>query len=224
MTWVIVVLTAAAVGLAAWALTPWMRRVARANEAAPERADSVWLGSGLHAVLALLGGAGAALLASSWVELVAFSLLALACALLVVIDLASHRLPNSIVAPMYPIMFVTLVVGAAISGNWDQLGRAAAGAGVVGSGYLLLAWIAPTQLGLGDVKLSGLLGLFLGWLGWPQLLMGTLAAFVLNGLVAALLLLLRRASRRSSLAFGPWMVAGAALGATWGSVALLSPL
>jgi len=53
---------------------------------------------------------------------------------------------------------------------------------------------------------------FLGWQGWSQVVVGTLAAFVVNGLVVAVLLLSGRVTRRSAVAFGPWLVLGAVLG------------
>jgi leader peptidase (prepilin peptidase)/N-methyltransferase len=45
----------------------------------------------------------------------------------------------------------------------------------------------------------------------------TLAAFVLNGVVVAVLLLSRRVSRGGEVAFGPWLVVGAAVasGLAW---------
>jgi leader peptidase (prepilin peptidase)/N-methyltransferase len=130
-----------------------------------------------------------------------------------VIDLAAHRLPDVIVGPTYVLLFLAFTVSAGWSGDWSALGRAALAAAAVGFGYFLLALISPAGLGLGDVKLAGLLGAFLGWLGWSQVLIGTAAAFVINGLVVALLLLARRISLRSTVAFGPWIVAGAVFAA-----------
>jgi leader peptidase (prepilin peptidase)/N-methyltransferase len=201
----VVLLAALVTAATAGVLTPWLRTLAHA--------DSAWFGSHAHVLLAGLGGTGAASLAHGWAELLAFALLALACALLVVIDLAVYRLPDAIVGPMYPILAVALTVQTAITGDWSRLGRAAMAAAALALGYLVLALLAPSGLGLGDVKLAGLLGAFLGWAGWPNVLVGTLAAFTLNGVVAAILLLSRRVTRSGALAFGPWMVAGAIIGA-----------
>lgn len=194
-------------GVAAGACTHWIRSVAGS--------DSAWITRGTHVVLAAAGGAGAAVLARGWAELVAFAVLALACGLLMAIDLAVFRLPDMIVGPMYPVCAVLLTVAAAVSGDWGALGRAAAAAGVLLVGYFLLALINPSGLGLGDVKLSGLLGAFLGWLGWPAVMAGTLAAFVLNAVVALVLLTAGRVGAKSGIAFGPAMVVGAAVGAAY---------
>lgn len=203
-------LTALVCGLAALALGRWMRRLADS--------ESRWLRSGLHVVLAAAGGAGAAYLATGGVELVTFALLAVACALLMAIDLAVFRLPDAIVLPMYPLLFAGLTIAAAMDSDWGALGRAAGGAAVLLVGYFLLALINPSGLGLGDVKLSGLLGAFLAWLGWPAVLAGTLAAFVINAAVALVLLAARRVDAKSGIAFGPAMVVGAVLGAVYWAV------
>lgn len=196
--------------LAAAACTGWIRRIAESG--------SAWITRGAHVGLAAAGGAGAAVLARGWVELAAFAVLAVGCALLVAIDLAVFRLPDVIVGPMYPAFFVLLALASVVSGDWGALGRAVAAGLALLVGYFALAWINPAGLGLGDVKLSGLLGAFLGWLGWPAVLAGTLAAFVINAAVALVLLAARRVGAKSGIAFGPAMVIGAAAGAAYWAV------
>ena len=65
---------------------------------------------------------------------------------------------------------------------------------------------------MGDVKLAALLGLHLGWLGWPVLVDGALAGFVVQAVLAVVLLATRRVGLRGAIPFGPAMLAGAALG------------
>jgi leader peptidase (prepilin peptidase)/N-methyltransferase len=90
--------------------------------------------------------------------------------------------------------------------------RSAAGAGILFVLYLALALISPRGMGMGDVKLAGVLGLYLGWVGWSALAVGALAAFLIGGLVGIGLILARRASRSTGIPFGPWMLAGAWVG------------
>ncbi|BDZ45117.1 hypothetical protein GCM10025866_10260 [Naasia aerilata] len=67
-------------------------------------------------------------------------------------------------------------------------------------------------MGMGDVKLAGVLGLFLGFLGPAPLLVGIFAAFLLGGIAGIVVLVARRGTRRTALPFGPWMLAGAWIG------------
>jgi leader peptidase (prepilin peptidase)/N-methyltransferase len=204
----LVALTAIITSAAAAALTPWLQTLTGSR--------SRWLSRVVHVPLAGVLAAGAAALAMHEVELAAFAVLALACASLVLCDLAVYRLPDRIVGPMYPILFVGLVIAAAVLGDWSRLGRASLAALVMAISYFALAWLSPSGLSLGDVKFSGLLGAFLGWLGWPHVLLGTLAGFALGAVVSLSLLATRLAGRKSDYPFGPWMVAGAAVGAVWG--------
>ena len=185
-------------------------------DGAVAKTDSRWLTSGLHVPLATAAGAGAAVLATGWAELTGFALLAVGCALLTVTDLAALRLPDVIVGPLYLIIFGALAVAALIDGDPMPLARAVGAAVAMAAVYFVLAFISPSSLGMGDVKLAGILGAFLGWLGWSNALLGLLAAFLLAGAVALMLLITIRASRRTDFAFGPLMIAGAALGAAGG--------
>ncbi len=196
-------------GVAALLLTDWLTVLANVR--------SFWIRSRTHSALAAAGGAGTGALASTWIEVVTFACLALACALLVVVDLTAYRLPNLIVGPLYGLLLTGLTIAAASTGDWPRLGRAVA-AGLMSIGlYLALGLLRRSGLGLGDVKLAGALGVFLGWLGWSNVAAGSLAPFALGGLVAFLLLITGTAGRDSHFPFGPWMIAGTALGAALGS-------
>jgi leader peptidase (prepilin peptidase)/N-methyltransferase len=132
---------------------------------------------------------------------------------LVHLDLRVHRLPDRLVLPAYPAVALALAICSAVTGRWSALAEAAACAGVAVGIFTLLALFSPGAggLGLGDVKLAGVLGALLGWLDWRAAAVGLAAGFVLGGLAAAVLLITRRADRHAHLAFGPAMVAGAYL-------------
>jgi len=136
---------------------------------------------------------------------------------LALIDLDTHTLPNRIVLPAYPIGVLLLVVATIASGDWGDLLRASIGAAALFAFYLVLVLVYPGGMGLGDVKLAGVLGLFLGYLGWPALIIGAFAAFVLGGLYAIVLLVTRRVARTGGIPFGPWMLAGAWVGILGGT-------
>ncbi|MFM2353119.1 MAG: hypothetical protein RLZZ608_525 [Actinomycetota bacterium] len=131
---------------------------------------------------------------------------------LTAIDLDTHRLPDAIVLPAYPVLVVVLAAAAIVTGDLQSAARAAAGGGILFVGYFAVALISPRGMGMGDVKLAGVIGLILGWFGWPALVVGALAAFLLGGLVGVALIVARRASRNTGIPFGPWMLGGAWVG------------
>ncbi|TFD17168.1 A24 family peptidase [Cryobacterium sp. TMT2-23] len=132
------------------------------------------------------------------------------------IDLETHTLPNRIVLPAYPIAAVLLGAASLLTGEPGRLFGAVAGGLILFGLYLLMALAYPAGMGMGDVKLAGLLGLYLGWFGWGQFAVGAFSAFLLGGLFALALLATRRANRKSGIPFGPWMLAGAWLGIFYG--------
>lgn len=135
---------------------------------------------------------------------------------LALIDLDVRRLPNAIVLPSYPVLAVLLAGASAWSGDWWPLARAGIGAAVLFGFYLAIVLIYPAGMGWGDVKLAGLLGGVLGYVGFAALLIGAFAGFLLGAVVAAVAMAIGRAGRKTALPFGPFMILGAAVGITLG--------
>ena len=132
-----------------------------------------------------------------------------------------HRLlPKRVVLPELAVGKALLLLPAVADGAWDALLRAVLGAAALFAVYLALALVSPGGLGMGDVKLAALVGLYLGWLGWAAVVLGALAGFVVQAVVALGLLATRRIGLRGELPFGPAMLAGAAV--VIGGTALLS--
>ncbi|GAA1664808.1 prepilin peptidase [Fodinicola feengrottensis] len=123
-----------------------------------------------------------------------------------IVDLAVRRLPNMLTLPAYAVVGLGLVVAEIFRQDWGSLARAFVGAGIFLAVYGLL-WLVG-GMGLGDVKLSGVLGLALGWLGWPPVLAGLVLGFVYGGLISGILLVAGRAGRKTRIPFGPFMIAG----------------
>ncbi|TFB73663.1 prepilin peptidase [Cryobacterium glaciale] len=162
--------------------------------------------------------------ATQLIVLAAFLYLAAISVALAMIDLDTHTLPNKILLPAYPVAAVLLAAAAFVAGEPERLLTAGIGGAALFGLYLALALISPGGMGLGDVKLAGVLGLYLGYLGWAPLLVGAFGAFLLGGVFGLLLLATRKAKRRSSIPFGPWMLLGAWLGAFFGDQVALGYL
>jgi leader peptidase (prepilin peptidase)/N-methyltransferase len=166
----------------------------------------------------------AAPLVAALLELLAFLWLAGASVALAIIDVEHHRLPDAIVLPSYAVGLVLLGASSALSGEWDALLRGVVGMAALFVFYLALALVKPGAMGLGDVKLAGVLGLWLGWTGWGELVVGAFAAFLLGGVFSLVLLATRRAQRTGGIPFGPWMLAGAWVGVIVGGTVAASYL
>ncbi|GEA82268.1 prepilin peptidase [Cellulomonas uda] len=156
----------------------------------------------------------------SW-ELPALLYLAAISIALALIDLDCRRLPDAVVLPSYAVGSGLLALAAWNPGGepeWAALLRAGIGGFVLLSVYFLLLVVYPGGMGFGDVKLAGVLGIYLGYAGWAALVVGWFSAFLLGGLYALVLMVAGRAGRRTSVPFGPWMLAGAWAGLLVGDV------
>ncbi|HEU5159756.1 MAG TPA: A24 family peptidase [Streptosporangiaceae bacterium] len=125
------------------------------------------------------------------------------------IDVAMRRLPDPLTLPSYAVGAALLGVAAATTGDGGtRYLHALAGMGALLAFYAVQWFFLPNQIGLGDVKLAGVLGLYLGWLGLDALLLGVFAIHLLGGLYAVALLAARRADLKATIPFGPFMLAG----------------
>ena len=127
------------------------------------------------------------------------------------IDAAVQRLPDVLTVPAYAGTAGLLLVAAAAGGHWHSMLRAAAGGLALAAAYLVLAVVSRSAIGLGDAKLAASLGTMLAWAGWGVLVAGIFAGFLLAAGYGLGLLVLRRASWRQRIPFGPFMIAGAFL-------------
>lgn len=125
------------------------------------------------------------------------------------IDLGHHLIPNRILLPGTLVGLALLTGGAGLEGRLGDLPEAVA----TGLGYfvalLVPAFLTRGAIGMGDVKLAFLLGMFAGYGGWEVAVSAGVGAFLLAGLAAVILLVLRRLTRNEHIPFGPFMVAAA---------------
>lgn len=186
------------------------RRCRQCGIPIPARYPLVEAGTGaVFAALAVRFGWQAALPAFLYLAAVGVALAA--------IDLEVRRLPDPLTLPAYLVGGALLSAAALLDGHPIAILHALVGMVAGYLVYLLLGLSYRGGMGFGDVKLAGVLGLYLGWLGWRAWAVGVLAGFLLGGLVAVVLLVAGRANRRTALPFGPFMLAGALLAVLFGT-------
>lgn len=139
--------------------------------------------------------------------LAAFSCLAVIGVVVSATDLAARRIPNPIVVSACPATAVLLVLASAPSGLWWPLARAGIAAVGLAAFYLSLGLAFPAGMGLGDVKWGGIIGAYLGWLGWSPVVAGTLIAFLAAAVAVLAAGLAGR--RQASVPMAPFMTLGA---------------
>ena len=139
----------------------------------------------------------------------AYVVFVLGSILLTVTDLDTKLIPNRILVRVLVVGGFLLVVGGLASSHPAAVARAFGGGFSYFGIMFVLALIARGALGFGDVKLAALLGVFTGYLGWAQLTIAVLGAFLIGGVVSLALLVSGRAGRKDAIPFGPFMVAGA---------------
>jgi leader peptidase (prepilin peptidase)/N-methyltransferase len=125
------------------------------------------------------------------------------------IDIDLHLLPNALVLLLL-LGGVILLFAPTLAGQpWDDFLRALAGGAILFGTYLVLALISPQGIGMGDVKLAGPAGLYLGYLGWSQLLYGGLLGFIVGGIASAFYVMRHRKNQPAEVAYGPSILAAA---------------
>lgn len=125
------------------------------------------------------------------------------------IDVEVKRLPDRFTLPSYGIAAALLAAAAPFTDDGlRRFEHALIGMAVLFVLYVVQVLVAPSGIGMGDVKLSGVLGLYLGWFGQDAWVLGLLATYLLGGLVAVGIMVVRR-TRKGEFPFGPYMLVGA---------------
>lgn len=139
----------------------------------------------------------------------AFLVLAAALVAISAIDLEHFIVPNRIVYPALFLIAPLLVAAAAADGVWASLGRAALGGALAWGALLIIHLISPRGMGFGDVRLAGLIGVPLGWLGLGHVPVGLFLAFASASVVGIALILVGAKGRKDKVPFGPFLALGA---------------
>ena len=191
-----------------------MRRSRRAQRTIT-RLDALALRKPItRAPVAVLGGLLGALTYRQFgfsLEMIAYGLMIAMCIEQTIIDYATHRLPRGVTFRAAivggPLLFLAAI-------NIDDNGRILvmfASFVVTLALFALLTAVSKGGIGGGDVRLAPVLAMFLGWLGASHVYIGLGIGFIIGGVVAAGMLVTRRASASTRIAFGPFLCIGAVI-------------
>ncbi len=130
-------------------------------------------------------------------------------------DVAQHRLPNVLVLPCYPVAAVSIAAHILATGASPALPLVVAGIAL--GGFVIMHLLGG--MGMGDVKLAGVLGMLLGALGLTSAMVGFAAAFALGALAGAWAMATRQRAVTHRIPFGPFLLAGFWIGVAAHAVA-----
>ena len=189
-----------------------MRRSRRAQRTIT-KLDALALRKPIHrAPIAVLGGLLGVLTYRRFgfsLEMFAFGLMIAMCVEQSIIDYATHRLPRGVTFRAAIVGGPLLTLAAINHDDNGRIGVMFASFVVTLALFALLAAFSKGGIGGGDVRLAPVLAMFLGWLGASHVYIGLGSGFILGGVVATGMLVTRRASASTRIAFGPFLCIGA---------------
>ena len=127
---------------------------------------------------------------------------------LALIDLRMGKLPNWLVVLSYAVTLGALLAATLWSAHPERLVRSLLGAALFLLFYGALYMFLRGQLGGGDVKLAGVSGVVLGWQGWPTIVGGLLAIWLVGSLLYASETAVGHKRSMSGLPHGPAVLLG----------------
>ena len=144
----------------------------------------------------------------SW-ELFAYGLMCAMCVEQSLIDITTHRLTRSVTMRAAFIGGPLLSIAAIVNNQPGKIGVMALSFTATLLTFMALSLASKRGIGAGDVRLAAVLAMFLGYLGAQYVVQGLALGFMLGGIVALSLLISRKATRTTRIAFGPYICIGA---------------
>jgi leader peptidase (prepilin peptidase)/N-methyltransferase len=144
-------------------------------------------------------------------ELPAYLYLAAIGVAFAVIDIDVRRLPDAIVLPSYVVSVLLLMPAGAAKSDWGGAERAIAGMFALLALFFALALAYPNGLSMDDVKLAGLLGMYLGWLSWNALFLTAVGSIFIAAVGGSFAIVTKHATRHLAVPIVPCLVTAALL-------------
>lgn len=134
-----------------------------------------------------------------------------------VVDLRVGLVPRKILYPTLGLMVLGLVIASVLNSHWRDLANAGIGGGVAFLLFFALWWFYPSGMGFGDVRLAGLIGIGMGWIGLLDVYIGFMVAFIVGSLVGLAIMIVKGTGRKTRLPFAPALVVGTVVSVLWGT-------
>lgn len=171
---------------------------------------------GVIAITAVLFGAAAVRLGAA-PDLAPYCVLFAGLVAVSVADVRVGLVPRVFLYPTAGLVAVGLVAASAVGHDWHAMIDAVIGGAAAFAVFFAIWWFSPRSMGFGDVRLAGVIGLSLGWLGLRQVYLGFVVAFVVGSIVGLVKMAVQGTGRKTALPFGPALAIGAIVGVLWGS-------
>jgi leader peptidase (prepilin peptidase)/N-methyltransferase len=139
------------------------------------------------------------------------------------IDLEFTIIPNKVVYPGLLIGLLLAICATILHKEVNLILSRVLGA-VIGAVIIILiavvagAILRKEAMGMGDVKLMAMIGIYLGW--WPHIPITLIAASLFGSIVGIALILVRKKKMESAIPFGPFLAIGALLSLLYGNIIL----
>ncbi|MBW4030532.1 MAG: prepilin peptidase [Acidobacteria bacterium] len=144
-------------------------------------------------------------------DLVAFLILDAALLALALIDVEMLLLPRSIVYPTLVAVGTVFLATAALQHQWHRLLVAALCSLAWFTVFFVMNLISPRSLGFGDVRLSAVLGLALGWWGVGEVILGFFLSNLVGAVVGVTLIATQKMRRDQPVPYGVFLAIGTVL-------------
>ena len=125
------------------------------------------------------------------------------------IDFNTHRLTRSVTMRAAFVGGPLLSIAAIANNHPGKIGVMALSFTATLLIFMTLSLASKRGIGAGDVRLASVLAMFLSYLGATCVFQGLALGFIIGGVVALLLLITRKATRNTRIAFGPYICIGA---------------
>jgi len=139
----------------------------------------------------------------------AYLVLAAALVALSAIDIEHKLLPNRIVYPTGYAVGLLLFLAALAEAEPRRIGWALIGGAGSFAMFFLIHFVSPDGMAFGDVRLSFVLGMAVGWLGLTLVPLFLFVSFLISAVFGIVYAVASRKGLKAAIPFGPFLALGA---------------